>query len=149
MLASVNDPDILVPLSFFALVGFIVYHGIKRKERKEMIERGMNPDTHQFEEPKSHFHHSGENPFEIYKNVKSGLILIGVGLGFFLTKIFIYAGIFERTFSSYFSLVALFGGIGLLSSYFLVQKLDQKEANKPKDEKKEEKKDDFPTHGKL
>ena len=145
MLASVTGPEILVPLSFFALVGFIVYHGIKRKERREMIERGMNPDTYTHEGDKSHFQSTGESSFEIYKNVKSGLILIGIGLGFFLTKILIYAGIFENTFSSYFSLVALFGGIGLLSSYFLVQKLDQSNNSKSDKEKKEEKNDKYPT----
>jgi hypothetical protein len=145
MLASVTSSGILVPLSFFALVGFIVYHGIKRKERKEMIERGMNPDTYKFDGSKTHFHHPEDSSFEIYKNVKSGLILIGVGLGFFLTKIFIYAGIFDNTFSSYFSLVALFGGIGLLSSYFLVQKLNQNN-NSKKDPEKKEKKDKYPTN---
>jgi preprotein translocase subunit Sss1 len=148
MIASVTGPEILVPLSFFALVGFIVYLNMRRKERESMIRNGINPDSTGFfyDTNNTGSNHEKKHPSnhgftEHYKNVKTGLVLIGVGLGFFISKILIYNEIFEDNFSSYFSLVSLFGGLGLVGSYFFVQKLQKTEShnleeNKESGEKK-------------
>ncbi len=136
-----NGPDILVPLGFFALVGYIVYLSVRRKEREAMIKKGLHPDHLDFNSPTDN--KDAKEPIRkdpaVIKNVKSGLVLIGVGLGFFITKILIYNGIFDRTFSSYFSLVSLFGGIGLVGSYFFIEHLHKKD--KASGEKGEVKKD--------
>ncbi len=140
----ITSPGILVPLGFFALVGYIVYLNVRRKEREAMIKNGFHPDRIDNEgivEPRKE--HSDGHP--TFKNVKSGFVLIGVGLGFFITKILIYEGVFDDTFSSYFSLVSLFGGIGLVGSYYFIQNLQKNDTASGKKDKDME--DDSPIKG--
>ena len=113
-------PEIWVPLGFFVLVGFIVYLIFKNKERKAGSANGLSHSPH------------GEYPdhFEkIYRNIRQGLMLIGIGLGFLTAKILIYQGIFDDSFTSYFSLIAIFSGTGMIMSYFIAIRL----AGKPGD----------------
>jgi len=110
---------ILVPLALFAMVFGIVY--LAKRERMAMIERGMDPRRYK---PQS-------APFQ---NLKWGLLLIGAGFGLFLAYILDNTA-FSRmgqmndggNTAIYFSLIALFGGLGLLVSYLVEKKEAEKD----------------------
>lgn len=112
---------ILVPLALFAMVFGIVY--LSKRERMAMIERGMDPRRYK---PQS-------APFQ---NLKWGLLLIGAGFGLFLAYILDNTA-FSRmgqmndgsNTAIYFSLIAIFGGLGLLVSYLIEKKDTEKNGN--------------------
>lgn len=109
---------ILIPLGCFAMIFGIVY--LAKRERMAMIERGMDPRRYK---PQS-------APFQ---NLKWGLLLIGAGLGLFLAYILDNTA-FSRmgqmndggNTAIYFSLIALFGGVGLLVSYLIEKRETEK-----------------------
>jgi hypothetical protein len=95
----------------------IVY--LKTKENLAMVEKGMNPKQ-QYNRPA---------PF---KSLKLGLLLLGAGLGLLLAFI-IDANMTTTTASNfrhhddanaaiYFALIAMGGGLGLVSSYAIERK---------------------------
>src|ERR1700748_1179993 len=97
---------ILVTLGMFAMVFGIVY--LHKRERMAMIERGMDPRSYK---PRA----------APYQTLKWGLLLMGAGVGLFLACVLDH-GVFasmnpdEETPAIYFSLIAVFGGLGLLTS---------------------------------
>ncbi len=105
--------DILVPLSFFALVFGIFY--IRNRENMALIERGINPRV------------TDARP-KHFINLKWGLLLCGAGLGLLIAYfVDINTRMILATDSSknpvvYFSLIAIGGGVGLISSYFIERK---------------------------
>jgi len=105
---------ILVPISFFAMLFGIIY--LYKRERMAMIERGMDPRRYK---PQS----------APYQNLKWGLLFIGAGLGLFLAFVLDRSVFKSDTFDDnpaiYFALIAIFGGLGLLTS-FLIEKRDVK-----------------------
>ena len=105
---------ILVPISFFAMLFGIVY--LYKRERMAMIERGMDPRRYK---PQS----------APYQNLKWGLLLIGAGLGLFLAfvldRTMFKSDFYDDNPAIYFSLIAIFGGLGLLTS-FIIEKRDNK-----------------------
>jgi hypothetical protein len=106
---------IIISLGFFAMIFGIVY--LYKRERMAMIERNMDPRRYK----------SQSAPFQ---NLKWGLLLIGAGLGLFLA--FLLDGYaFRDEYNNgnpaiYFSLIAIFGGLGLFTSY----RIEKKEADK-------------------
>jgi uncharacterized oligopeptide transporter (OPT) family protein len=116
---------ILVPISLF-LGAFAMVFGLRylaNKENMAMIQNGMDPKANKpLPQP--------------YRNLKWGLLLVGVGIGLFLAfvldnSVFIKAGDFNHRGDNvpiYFSLIGIFGGLGLLISYFVEKKeLDRQE----------------------
>jgi hypothetical protein len=98
---------ILVPLGAFAMVFGIIY--LKTRENMAMIEKGMNPK--QF-----------ANRPAPYRNLKNGLLFVGAGLGL-LIAFFIVNNISGHDSEIiYFSLLAIGGGLGLISSYAIEKK---------------------------
>ena len=102
---------ILVPISMFAMVFGIVY--LSSRERMAMIERGMNPREHRAQ--------AAPAPF---KYLKWALLLIGAGLGLFLANLLDHTVMASMNNKGenpaiYFSLIAIFGGIGLFISYLI------------------------------
>jgi hypothetical protein len=102
---------ILVPISFFVMLFGVIY--LYNRERMAMIERGMDPRRYK---PQS----------APYQNLKWGLLLIGAGLGLFLAFL-LDRTVFKTEFydgnpAVYFSLIAIFGGLGLLISYIIEKK---------------------------
>lgn len=96
----------LVGISFFALVYGIVYLGIRKSERMALLEAGKDATI-----------------FDNGKKVKNlalkwGLLLIGVGLGLVLANILIKLNLMDDE-AAYFGMSFLFGGIGLVVSYFI------------------------------
>lgn len=108
--------EILVPLAFFALIfGAIYVHLTTRnKERLALIEKGANPELFKLK----------NDPNQGYSNFKSGLFLIGIGIGIIAGYFLENAGMQEEP--AYFSMIFLFGGIGLVISFLLQGKLLKK-----------------------
>ena len=107
------DADIIVPMSFFAMTFGIVYIAIKRKERRQLIDKGL--DVSVLESKKS-----------IPSSLKWGMVLVGVGIGMLLGKIIAaFTSMGEDT--SMFSLMCLFGGLALVIYYFLERKMEKKD----------------------
>ena len=113
---QVETLGVLIPFAFFALVfgSLYVHLTTRNKERLAMIEKGVNPEIFtQKSEPKSE-----------YGSFKFGLFMIGIAIGivagYFLTE----AGMDEV--AAYFSMIFLFGGIGLVVSFLLQVRLEKK-----------------------
>jgi hypothetical protein len=113
---------ILVPLALFAMIFGIVY--LSKRERMAMIERGMDPRRYK---PQS-------APFQ---TLKWGLLLIGAGVGLFLAYLLDHTafdklrGINEDGNTPiYFALIAIFGGLGLFSSFVMEKKHNDKVGEK-------------------
>jgi hypothetical protein len=112
---------ILVPLAAFAMTFGIVY--LNKRERMAMIERNMDPRRYK---PQT-------APFQ---TLKWGLLLIGAGIGLFLAFTLdhtVFSKLSQMDDSGnaavYFSLIAIFGGIGLFLSYHI----EKKDADKNKE----------------
>lgn len=114
---------ILVPITLF-ICTFAMIFGIRyfiNKEKMAMIERGIDPGL-QKATPK---------PF---LSLKFGLLLVGLGIGL-LVALFSVRGIFgteltngedDQAVAVYFGCIGIFGGLGLIVSYFVEKKwLDQ------------------------
>src|ERR1700761_2495880 len=102
---------ILVPTAMFAMIFGIVY--LSKRERMAMIERGMDPRRY-------------KQRSAPYQNLKWGLLFIGAGLGLFLAFLIDRIGFRTNEFDDnpaiYFSMIAIFGGLGLLVSYLIEKK---------------------------
>lgn len=121
-----QGPEVLVPITLFA-GGFAMIFGIvylKTKENLAMVEKGMNPKQ-QYNRPA---------PF---KSLKLGLLLLGAGLGLLLAFLIDMNMTPRNSFSHhddanaaiYFALIAMGGGLGLITSYAIERKylIEQKE----------------------
>ena len=106
----------VVGLGFFAMVFGIVY--LYKRERMAMIERGMDPRRYK----------SQSAP---YQNLKWGLLLIGSGFGLFvaflLDRLVFKIDYPDDNPAIYFSLIAIFGGLGLFASYRIEKKETEKD----------------------
>ena len=108
--------EILVPLGFFAVIfaSLYVYLTTRNKERLAMIEKGVSPEIFfAKQEPKSG-----------YSNFKFGLFLIGVAIGIIAGYFLMEAGMDDS--AAYFSMIFLFGGIGLVASFLLQKRFEDK-----------------------
>jgi predicted MFS family arabinose efflux permease len=104
--------EILVPLSFFALVFGSIYIFVttRNKERLALIEKGASPELFK----------SKPDGNSNYRTFKLGLFLIGIALGILCGYFLVEGGMNEEP--AYFSMIFLFGGIALAVSYFLQKK---------------------------
>lgn len=103
----------IVLLALFLVAGYTIYIFIKSShlERMAKIERGVSVNSS-----------SNRSRF---LDLKIGMLMIGISLGLFL------ANFIEKVFNVqelvfYPSFMLLFGGISLISSFFLARKLKQK-----------------------
>jgi hypothetical protein len=126
-----HSEEVFIPIVMFA-GGFAMIFGIvylRTRQNLAMIEKGMNPK--QF-----------ANRPTPYKNLKWGLLLVGAGMGLFLAYIldnFVlykvgHANSFDNDGANvpiYFALIAIGGGLGLISSYKVEKKelLDRKNSD--------------------
>jgi len=110
---------IIVSLGLFVMIFGIAY--LSKREKLAMIERGMDPRSYK---PQS----------APYQNLKWGLLLVGAGIGLFLSFVLahtIFHSISDDDIAAlYFSLIAIFGGAGLFLSYRIEKKevLDKEDA---------------------
>jgi ABC-type Fe3+-siderophore transport system permease subunit len=102
---------ILVPISMFAMIFGIVY--LHKKERMAMIERGMDPRAYKPQ---------GAAPF---RYLKWALLLMGAGVGLLLAAIIshtMFTTNDQEVPAIFFSLIGIFGGLGLFVSYLIEKK---------------------------
>ncbi|WP_127133136.1 DUF6249 domain-containing protein [Pseudoflavitalea rhizosphaerae] len=108
-------------LSMFGCLFGIVY--MWRKENLVMIEKGLNPKEYR--------------PAP-YKNLKWGLLMVGAGIGLFLSFLIQVSKVFNLSedetgayVAMYFALIGIFGGLGLILSYRIEKKetLDNRNSN--------------------
>jgi len=101
-----------VPIAAFIMVVAIRY--LQNKENMSMIEKGMNPAEQKYNRRQS-------NPSQTLKN---GLLFIGAGMGLLLAVLItnLLQLSEESNTAIFFSLVAIFGGAGLLGAYLYERK---------------------------
>jgi hypothetical protein len=121
--------EILVPIfgmltSFSSIFGiFYIYMTIRNKERMALIENGLNPKA---------FENQENNGLKRWI-LRLSLIAIGIALGILFAFVIVeafYIGSLRKVHIEsvlYPACIFLFGGLGLLSSYFVELKLDKKE----------------------
>ena len=108
-------PVLVLAIIFGTILG-IVYLGVRRKERMAMMEKGIDPST--FIAPKK----------ASSAALKYGILLISIALGIFVgkwvasTEMFMY-----EEEAAYFSMIFLFGGLGLVIYHFMSRKMDAEE----------------------
>jgi len=102
------NEDILIPISFFALVFGIVYLSlmVRNKERMALIEKGASADLFN--------KHNKDGKMTL----KLGILAIGVGIGIVVANLFVSAQMLKDEVA-FPSMIFLFGGIGLVVSYYL------------------------------
>ncbi|MER3464315.1 MAG: hypothetical protein C4329_07810 [Chitinophagaceae bacterium] len=100
---------ILVPLGAFAMIFGIYY--LKTRENLAMLEKGINPKEN-------------ANRPASYSSLKNGLLFLGAGLGslvaYFIDSANVGSNFHHRAI--YFSLIAIGGGLGLITSYAIEKK---------------------------
>lgn len=107
--------DVLIPIAFFAVVFGIVYIIItaRNKERMAMIQNGNDPEMF-----KSKFKFSQYNVF------KFGMFLVGIAIGIVVANLFEEAHAMREEVA-YPSMILLFGGLSLIVSFLLRNKLNK------------------------
>lgn len=103
---------ILVPLGAFAMIFGIYY--LKTRENLAMLEKGINPKEN-------------ANRPAPYRSLKNGLLFLGAGLGslvaYFIDSANVGSNFHHRGNEAiYFSLIAIGGGLGLITSYAIEKK---------------------------
>lgn len=107
--------DELIPIVLFLAIfaSLYVYLTTRNKERLALIEKGGDPSLFKQKEATSG-----------YSNFKYGLFLIGIALGIMAGYFLNEAGMDEGP--AFFSMIFLFGGIGLVVSFLLQDRLLKK-----------------------
>ena len=113
---NVEILGVLIPFAFFALVfaSLYVHLTTRNKERLALIEKGASPELFK----------TKSNSGSEFLSFKLGLFLIGIALGVIAGYYLQEAGMDDT--AAYFSMIFLFGGIGLVVSYLLHGKLEKK-----------------------
>lgn len=109
--------EILVPITFFIFCFGVVYVVItaRNKERMAMIENGADPKLFR-PDPR----------YRTFITLTAALFLIGIGVGVFAGNLIEnYTSLDEE--SGYFSMIALFGGLGLLVSFLIRKRIINEE----------------------
>ncbi len=100
---------VLVLVVIFGFTYGIVALLVRRKERMALIEKGIDASKLEFNQ--------GVN----YYALKIGLLFIGVAVGLILGAILVETTTLNNE-AAYFSMIFLFGGIGLVVSHFMEKK---------------------------
>lgn len=108
------NPEVFIPIAFFAAAFGIVYIIIqaRNRERMAMIEKGFDANllvTNK--DPKT-----GK-----YTSLKLGIASVGIALGILVGNILALNTNMEEP-ACYFSMIFLFGGLGLVTYYLIVRK---------------------------
>ncbi len=105
------NTEFLIPIACFAMIYGIVYLLVRRKERLALIEKGIDATI---------FESSKNQP----SSLKWGLLLVGIGAGILLGKVLaVYTTLSEEP--AFFSMICLFGGIGLIVYHLIASKYEK------------------------
>ena len=96
---------IIISLGAFVMVVYL--RKFENIERMSIIDKGLSPDL---------FRSNKVAP----TTIRWALLLIGVGIGFLMG--YFLDGMFDMEEVGYFSMLFIFGGIGLGSAYFLEER---------------------------
>ncbi len=110
---------IFISAIIFGFTYAVIYLFIRKKERMAMLEKGVDPAI--FQQPISKPKYSGAAA------LKYGLLFIGVAIGIFLGAVLDEMTTLNDE-ASYFSMLFLFGGMGLVVAHYL-EKKEVKDAN--------------------
>lgn len=110
------ETQFLIPITFFAMIYGIVFLFVRKKERLTLISKGIDPTI---------FENIRKNP----SSLKWGLLLVGIGAGILLGKVLATFTTLEEE-PAFFSMICLFGGIGLIIYHLIAHKTEEKESNK-------------------
>lgn len=107
---------VLVLAVIFGSIVTIVYLSIRRKERMTMMEKGIDPSSF-IPAKKANL-----------SALKYGILLISVALGILLGKYLANTAMFQfEEEAAYFSMIFLFGGLGLVIYHFMAKKMTAEE----------------------
>jgi hypothetical protein len=108
-------PVLVLAIIFGTILG-IVYLGIRRKERMAMMEKGIDPSTFLVtSKPGS-------------AALKYGILLISIALGILMGKYLAQTNMFQfEEEAAYFSMIFLFGGLGLVIYHYMAKKMQAEE----------------------
>ena len=105
-------PEVLVPMSMFAMIFGIVYIVIRKKERIALIEKGVDASLFKIRK-------------KVAPDLKWGMLFVGIGAGILLGKIFsAYTLLGEE--ASMFSMICLLGGLSLVIYHFVERNMEKK-----------------------
>jgi ABC-type cobalamin transport system permease subunit len=101
-------------IALFATVFGIMYvfYNTRNKERLALIEKGADASLFNTGKVRNQF---GWGKFSL----KSGMLLIGIGLGIIAGAIFESARVFPDAVAGYFSMIFIFGGLALVLFYLI------------------------------
>ena len=104
---------IVAIISSFGIVPLIIFLVHRHKERKALIEKGMDMSLL-----------VGDKKCSTLESLKYGVLLIGLAIGILVGNILdAYTGLNEEV--SYFSMIFLFGGLALLVFYGIAKKQEE------------------------
>ncbi len=106
-----NVTAVLLILIILSAIVVIVYINVRKKERIELIRKGIDVSI---------FENNDKKKGESF-SLKFGLLLTGVGVGILLANILVRTNALEDEVA-YSSMIFLFGGISLLIDYFIERK---------------------------
>lgn len=106
--------EIVVPVVLFLSVAavLITFRKFTNEERVALIEKGGDAKMFQTNSNKN-------------LPLRFSLLFIGAGFGLFMGSIL--SGMFREDDVAYFSMIFVFGGLGLLASYLIEKKSEKKE----------------------
>ena len=100
-------------ISVFGSIPLIIFLVHRHKERKALIEKGMDLSTL-----------VGDKKCSTLESLKYGILLVGLAIGILVGNILDqYTGLNEEV--SYFSMIFLFGGMALLIFYAIAKKQEE------------------------
>lgn len=103
---------IFVLLIIFGFIFGIIYISIRRKERQMLLEKGLDASVFVSKKYTS-------------TTLKFGLLFIGVAVGILLGNLLYRNAVMDEE-AAYFSMIFLFGGLGLVIDYFIEKKENEK-----------------------
>lgn len=109
-----NAGEVLIPLGAFALVFgmFYLYITTRHKQRLALIEKGADASI---------FGMGTNGKSGKYWTIRTGLFLIGIGIGVLMGNVCANAGLVDPV--AYISMIFIFGGLGLILFHLIFRKL--------------------------
>ena len=104
-------PVLILTIIFGSIVA-MVYLGVRKKERMALMEKGLDASMFQTSKNKN------------AQSLKYGILLIGIALGILMGKILASTEAFRfEEEAAYFSMIFLFGGLGLVIYHFMAKRM--------------------------